>query len=194
MKTPSTHSAGPLDPSAPLLDPVPYRLDESDDIMSVIRELVDGSHPGIFTTVDAEGYPQARWMSTLSCTDFPYLYTLTAPSSRKVQHVEQSGKAGWMFFNRDLSLVVNLFGTADVLRDGKSLKEVWNQIRDKKHAYFLKNCTEGPGCVVIRTHILRAECTTPQNYMHFNVAPEEVMPESPVDEPKGGPRKRSRQE
>ncbi|SDU00313.1 General stress protein 26 [Verrucomicrobium sp. GAS474] len=160
--------------NAPALVPLPYQAEESEDIMGLVRELIDGDQPGLLSTVDEQGFPRTRWMSTLACQDFPYLYTLTAPSSRKVAQLQARPRVSWTFFNRDLTLVVNLTGRATVLTDAKTVKRVWNQVRDKHHAYFLQNCAEGPSTAVICTRVERVECTTPQNYMHFQINPEEI--------------------
>jgi len=163
MKTPAQISAAP------------YRLDESEDILGVVRTLIDGTRPGILATLDGKGFPRMRWMSSLACGEFPNLYTLTASTSRKIDHLRDHPRVTWMFFNIDLSLVVTLIGRADVLEDRKALAHVWNHVTDKQHAYFLRNCTNGPSTAVIRTRIERVECTTPENYMHFDVPPSEVI-------------------
>jgi general stress protein 26 len=53
-------------------------------IISMARELLKGGNPGIFSTIDQSGFPQSRWMATMSFDDFPDLYTLTSATSRKV--------------------------------------------------------------------------------------------------------------
>ncbi|HEY8965836.1 MAG TPA: pyridoxamine 5'-phosphate oxidase family protein [Candidatus Methylacidiphilales bacterium] len=159
----------------PLIDPTPFRLEEGDDIVGLLRQLVNGDHPGVLATMDRDGLPRMRWMASLSFEFFPYLYTLTSPSSRKVDQLKQHREVSWMFFNADLTLVVNLFGHAEVIEDEKTIQEVWKHVRDKEHSYFLRNCIEGPGCAVIRTTIERVECTTPQNYMHFDVPRDSLL-------------------
>ncbi|HEY8966652.1 MAG TPA: pyridoxamine 5'-phosphate oxidase family protein [Candidatus Methylacidiphilales bacterium] len=160
--------------SAPLIDPSPFRLEECEDIFGAIRHLIDGSHPGVLATVDDAGIPRMRWMASLSFEAFPYLYTMTSAESRKIAHIRSHPGVSWMFFNQSLSLVVNLTGRAEVLEDARSIRDAWNQVRDKKHSYFLKNCTEGPACAVVRTRVERIECTTPENYMHFDIRPDSV--------------------
>ncbi|MDE1170874.1 MAG: pyridoxamine 5'-phosphate oxidase family protein [Verrucomicrobium sp.] len=155
--------------SSGFFNPVPYKIEESEDLFRVLRTLVSGAHPGILATVDEKGFPRMRWMASLSCEDFPYLYTLTSPASRKVTQLRANPQVSWMFFNQDLSMVVNLIGRADVLEDEKSIREMWNRVRDKKHAYFLRSGGEDRGSAVVRTRVERVECVTPENYMHFEV-------------------------
>ncbi len=146
-----------------------YDADDSEDIIGQVKALIDGTHPGVLTTVDPAGKPHARWMATLSLEKLPYLYSLTSDRSRKIDDIEGNPAVNWMFSSSDLSLVVNLCGTARVCRDTMSLILAWRQIKDKSHAYFLKNYTEGSGCVVLETHIDAIECCTPKNAMKFRV-------------------------
>jgi len=44
-----------------------------DQITNMARELLRGGNPGIFSTVDQSGFPQSRWMATMSFDDFPDL-------------------------------------------------------------------------------------------------------------------------
>jgi general stress protein 26 len=79
-----------------------------DQIISMARELLQGGNPGIFSTIDQSGFPQSRWMATMSFDDFPDLYTLTSATSRKVAQIQERPTVHWMFSNHDLSFVVNL--------------------------------------------------------------------------------------
>jgi Uncharacterized stress protein (general stress protein 26) len=60
-----------------------------EQIISMARELLQGGNPGTFSTVDQEGFPQSRWMATMSFDDFPDLYTLTSATSRKVAQIQE---------------------------------------------------------------------------------------------------------
>jgi general stress protein 26 len=156
-------------PDIPLTPVETYEIDESDDIFGQMKQLIDGAHPGVLTTIDAAGRPQARWMATLSLEKLPHIYTLSSSKSRKVAEIEANPEVNWMFSNADLSLVVNLSGRARILRDGKSLVRVWNHVKSKSNAYFLKNCTEGSAHVAIETTVRTVECTTPKNALRFRV-------------------------
>jgi hypothetical protein len=59
-----------------------------DQIITMARQLLQGGNPGIFSTVDQSGFPQSRWMATMSFDDFPDLYTFDLrhePKSRPNQ-------------------------------------------------------------------------------------------------------------
>lgn len=149
-----------------------FNIEDSDDIIGVAKGLVDGRHFGILGTVDEKGSPAVRWMSTLSFDEFPRFYTLTHPRSRKVEQIKHHSEVTWMFSNHDLSLILNLKGTARVITDRPILKRVWKQIEDKSHAYFLKQYADAPGFVVIETTVETIECTSPCNTLSFTIAPE----------------------
>ncbi len=131
------------------------------EIYHLTRRLIDGSHPGVLTTVDEGGCPHSRWMATLSFDDFPDIYTLTSPTSAKISQVAANPQVGWMFSDDDRSVVVNLLGRAEIVTDTCEIKRAWRIIQDKSHAYFLDHFAEGPGFAVLRTTIERIDCAVP---------------------------------
>ena len=148
---------------------------DREQIISMARQLLIGNNPGILSTVDQSGFPQSRWMATMSFEDFPDLYTLTAATSRKVAQIQEHPIVHWMFSNHDLSFVVNLTGRAEIfLRDAQTMKRVWKQITDKSRAFFLGDSAEGPGFVVIHTKVEMIECTIPRKVLRFLISPEEM--------------------
>ena len=72
------------------------------------RRLLRADNVGMFCTIDESGFPQARWMATMSFDDFPDLYTLTSARSRKVAQIQAHPTVHWVFSNRDLTFIVNL--------------------------------------------------------------------------------------
>jgi general stress protein 26 len=144
-------------------------------IISMARELLKGGNPGIFSTIDQSGFPQSRWMATMSFDDFPDLYTLTSATSRKVAQIQKHPIVHWMFCNQDLSFVVNLTGRAEIyLREADAMKRIWRQIADKSRAFFLGDSVKGPGFVVIHTKVKRIECTIPRKVLTFSIDPAEI--------------------
>ncbi len=144
-------------------------------VIGIARQLLKSNNPGVLSTIDQTGFPQSRWMSTMSFDDFPNLYTLTAASSRKVGQIKEHPVVQWMFTDRDLSIVVNLTGRAEIfLRDAETMKRVWRQIVDKSRAYFMNNAVEGPGFVVIHTKVEMVECCIPKRALRFLIDPDEM--------------------
>jgi general stress protein 26 len=163
----------------PQIDTNALDLDDAEDIYGLVQELIDGTHPGILTTVDAEGRPQARWMSTFCVDTFPVFYTLTAPGTRKVTQIQGHPEVNWMFFNRDLSLIVTLGGKARVVTEAKLLRKAWKRVKDKTLAYFLRDLNAGPDFIAIETRVESIECNSPKNFLRFSVKPGEIRPWPP---------------
>jgi general stress protein 26 len=155
-------------------DPNTYDIEDSEDVINLAKSIVNGHYPGILGTIDAEGKPQMRWMSTLALDDFPVFQTLTSPESRKVQELKEHPEVNWMFFNKDLSLVVNLKGKAKVISDGPTLKRIWQRIVDMSHAYFLEHYHKKPGFCAIETVVESIELHSPKHNVHFTLKPFEM--------------------
>ena len=159
-------------------DSTTYDIENSDDVINLAKSLVNGHFPGILATIDADGRPHTRWMSTLAFDQFPVFHSLTAPGSRKVEDIKAHPEVNWMFFNKDLSLIVNLKGRARIVEDGPSLKRIWQRIVDMSHAYFLEQYNRKPGFCAIETVVETIECASPKNDVHFTLKPFEMAPAS----------------
>lgn len=158
---------------APEIDNDSFDMEDAEDVIGLAKSLVDGRHLGILTTVNEKGKPEVRWMSTLAFDRFPVFHTLTAADSRKVRQIAANPAVNWMFFNHDLSLILNLTGTARILTDRRTLKHIWKEAKDKSHAYFLKAYEKTP-YVAIETTIDSIECNSPKNGLRFLVTPHEL--------------------
>ncbi|HEY5895599.1 MAG TPA: pyridoxamine 5'-phosphate oxidase family protein [Chthoniobacterales bacterium] len=158
----------------PEIDSESFDIEDSEDIIGLAKSLVNGRHPGILCTVDQEGKPAVRWMSTLSFDEFPIFHTLTSPNSRKVGQIQQHPDVNWMFSNSDKSLILNLIGKAKVLTETRTLKRIWKKVEDKSHAYFLQEYAKAPGFVVIETSVTAIECSSPMNALRFAINPPDL--------------------
>ena len=148
-----------------------YDIANSGHIIGLSKSLVNGQQPGILGTIDSNGVPRMRWMSTLSFDEFPVFHSLTAPDSRKVLEIKAHPQVSWMFFNADKSLVLNLRGKATIIAETSRLKQIWRRIVDTSHAYFLNQYTKKPGFVVIETLVESIECSSPENALRFEIDP-----------------------
>jgi hypothetical protein len=74
----------------------------ADYVIGLAKKLANGKRPGVLATVDEQGMPHLRWMATLSLKDFPLLYTITSPTSRKIQHIRRNPNVNWMFSNEEM--------------------------------------------------------------------------------------------
>ena len=152
---------------SPANDPKGSEFVKNRDFAGLAKQMVDGSHHGVLTTVDRAGKPHVRWMGTLSFHDFPRFYALTAPTSRKITQIQENPSVEWMFSNPELSIILNLVGTAAVVVDIPIIKRVWKLIEDKSEAYFLNVPVKGAGFSVIETTVRRIECTLPREYLRL---------------------------
>jgi len=92
------------------------------EILSQLESIIDASRVGILATTDEEGRPAMRWMTPAVMRGRPAtLYAVTAPSFRKVIHLQSNPRVEWMFQSRDLNRILNLKGTARLI-DNPSLK------------------------------------------------------------------------
>jgi general stress protein 26 len=136
-------------------------------VIRLAKQLADGNRPGVLATVDRAGIPHVRWMSTLSLQEFPLLYALTSPASRKVEEIRANPKVTWMFTTENSSLVVNLSGTAKILSDKSDINRIWRIIENKSNAFFLSLDTDASGVAVIETLIEDMECVVPRYDLHY---------------------------
>jgi general stress protein 26 len=171
MKTPIY----PL-PSYRAEDSSSFSLDDCDDVLGLLKALIDGSHPGLLTTVDEANHPHARWMATLAFDNFPFVYSLTARKSRKLAHIAKNPYVDWTFSNENLSLVLNLSGIAKALSEPAQIKKVWRLVKDKSHAYFLDNFSENPEFVALETTVTGIECCIPQSGLRWSVEADSLKP------------------
>ena len=135
--------------------------------IELAKKLADGKRPGILATVDEYGTPHLRWMATLSLHEFPLLYTITSPTSRKIRHINDHPSVSWMFSNEEMNVIVNIRGKGRVINDPGKMQQIWKLLEDKSRAYFLSIAANGPGFAVIETEIEEIDCIAPKYDITF---------------------------
>ncbi|MCE0498781.1 MAG: pyridoxamine 5'-phosphate oxidase family protein [Methylacidiphilales bacterium] len=143
------------------------REEVANHAIDLAKKLADGKRPGILGTVDQQGMPHMRWMATLSLHDFPLLYTITSPKSRKIEHIRHNPSVSWMFSDDTMTMIVNLRGKARIADDAGKMLHVWNLLEDKSKAYFLSIGADGLGYAVIETEIEDIDCIVPKYDIKF---------------------------
>ncbi|HUB67839.1 MAG TPA: pyridoxamine 5'-phosphate oxidase family protein [Candidatus Methylacidiphilales bacterium] len=139
-------------------------------VIRLAQQLADGNHPGVLATVGQEGNPHLRWMGTLSFQEFPHLYALTSPLSRKVGHIRVHPQVSWMFATDTSSMVINLSGKASILTDQGAINRIWRLIENKSNAYFLSLNMNADGVAVIDTVVEDIECIVPHYDLRYTHA------------------------
>lgn len=143
-------------------------------VIELAKKLANGKRPGILATVDEQGMPHMRWMATLSLRDWPLLYTITSPASRKVQHIGKNPNVSWMFTNEEMNVIVNIRGKARIATDFGKRQHVWKLLEDKSKAYFLSIAADGPGFAVIETEIEDIDAIIPKYDIKFHAEGSEL--------------------
>jgi general stress protein 26 len=151
----------------PFKSPQKEAAKHAEYVIDLAKKLADGKRPGILATVDEHGMPHLRWMATLSLHDFPLLYTITSPASRKIQHIIHNPSVSWMFSNEEMNIIINIRGKARIASDRGKMQQVWKLLEDKSKAYFLSIATDGPGFAVIETEIEDIDCVLPKYNIKF---------------------------
>ena len=136
-------------------------------VIDLAKKLAGGERPGVLATVDEHGMPHVRWMATLSLRDWPLLYTITSPASRKIRHIKRNPRVSWMFSNEEMSIIINIRGKARITSDSGKMQQVWKLLEDKSKAYFLSIASDGPGFAVIETEIEDIDCILPKYEIRF---------------------------
>jgi general stress protein 26 len=113
-------------------------------------------------------------MATLSLQEFPMLYTITSPNSRKIAHINRNPEVSWMFTNEEMNAIININGKAQITSDSAKMNRIWKLLEDKSKAYFLSIHTDGPGFAVIETEIEDIECVIPKYDFRFLAHPEDL--------------------
>jgi len=153
--------------SDPLKPPNEEAAKHAEYVIDLAKKLAGGERPGVLATVDEHGMPHVRWMATLSLRDWPLLYTITSPASRKVQHIKRNPGVSWMFSNDELNIIINLRGKARISSDAGKMQQVWKLLEDKSKAYFLSIAADEAGFAVIETEIEEIDCILPKYDIKF---------------------------
>ena len=153
--------------SDPIQSPNEKATKHAEYVIDLAKKLADGKRPGVLATVDEQGMPHLRWMATLSLHDWPLLYTITSPASKKIQHINKNPNVSWMFSNEEMNVIVNIRGKARIASDAGKMQRVWKMLEDKSKAYFLSIAADGPGFAVIETEIEDIDCIVPKYDIRF---------------------------
>ena len=146
----------------PLKPPQENAAKHAEYVIDLAKKMADGKRPGVLATVDEHGMPHLRWMATISLNDWPLLYTITSPTSRKIGHINANPNVSWMFSNDEMNIVINIRGKARIASDFGKMQRVWKLLEDKSKAYFLSIASDGPGFAVIETEIEDIDAIVPK--------------------------------
>lgn len=124
------------------------------DDLQKLREMVKDIDFCMLTTVDQNGDPHSRPMSSNGDID-PNgdIWFFTAASSHKVSEIAELPKVNVSFADPDNQHYVSITGTAQLLRDRKKIDELW---RPEFKMWFPKG-KDDPEVALLKVRLERAE-------------------------------------
>lgn len=135
------------------------------EVLANCIKVVNNNYVGMLTTVDAQGQPYSRWMSSsLAANGIQRLYTLAGRKSRKMDHIQTNPNVCWVFSDEGHRNVVTLYGQATISTSGGLMQEVWDHLMDAARVYVMASLgnAEDIEYAVIDTHVERIEFLSPK--------------------------------
>ena len=143
---------------------------EFPELFARLERLVEASKVGILTTMDAERYPQSRWMTPVVVRGRPgYVYAVTAPDSSKAAQIREHPKVEWFFQSKILDEVLSASGDAVLVNDPQAKAEVLEAIGPNLQIFWRVN-PNAKNLVIVETEIQKLSCFYPmRNERHSAV-------------------------
>lgn len=118
----------------------------SRDIMNSALKLVEKSKNIVVSSIDDQGYPNAKMMFNARERDgIKYFYLTTNTSSLRVSQFKKNPKASLYFSDTRFFKGLMLLGDMEVLTDEKSKELIW---RDGDEIYYPLGVTDPDYCVL----------------------------------------------
>ena len=103
-------------------------MDNEDLRDKVLNVMELGREIFVFSTVDDEGRPHARYMATLDYEDdYSAFFLGCKASSSKVQHIRRNASAQLLFAAPDFLQVVTISGQASAIDSMEKKREFWEK-------------------------------------------------------------------
>jgi general stress protein 26 len=126
---------------------------DSKQMMNTLDRLLEEAKVAILANIDESGNPSMRWMSPgLVRGQEGLLYAVTSPKFKKTSQLEKNPSVQWMVQTRDLSEIVSIRGTMQVL-DNPSLRSTVMEAIGTKLATFWKINENDTDVVILETVI-----------------------------------------
>ncbi len=134
------------------------------DLLARAIKVVNDATVGVMCTVDRDGRPQGRWMTTVAQNGIRTIITLTAMTTRKVAELEADPHVCWVFSAEEFDDVVTLHGTAKVHRNALAGMQAWDRLARAAQTYAFGSIrgSDDPQIVAIDTTIERVEIISPK--------------------------------
>ncbi len=141
---------------------------ELNSLLDVAERILDSSHAAVLSTVDEKGRPSSRWMTpTVLRGQSGSLYSVTAPSFRKVNHINEHARVSWLIQTKSLDEVVEIVGKATIIDNPTLKSDVLEAIGPHMMAFWHINPNE-TDLVVIETMIEQIDYYRPMKGEHYS--------------------------
>lgn len=128
-------------------------MDQEKNDIRKLGELIKGSHTVMFTTVDSEGRPHSRPM-TSHVTGFDgTLWFLTNAHSLKITELERDHEVSVSYVNHNDSHYVSVSGKTAVVKDPKKIKDLWSPVHETR----FPEGPNDPNITLLKVKVERAE-------------------------------------
>ena len=133
----------------------------AEELLARLERLLGTAKVGMFTTVDAMGFPHNRWMTpALVRGRGGYIYAVTAPDSNKAEHIRSHSQVAWTVQSTVLDEVFTTYGTASLIQDPHTTAEVLEAIGPNLAIFWRVN-PNSRNLVVVETAIKEISCFFP---------------------------------
>ncbi len=130
---------------------------DNKQMMNILDRLLEEAKVAILANIDEDGKPVMRWMSPgLVRGQEGLLYAVTSPNFKKTVQLEKNPNVQWMVQKKDLSEVVSIKGSMQVL-DNPSLRSMVLEAIGTKLATFWKVNMNDTEVVILETVIEEME-------------------------------------
>ena len=128
--------------------------DSREEALQKLREMVKDIDFCMLTTIDENGDPHSRPMSSNGDIDPDGdLWFFTSLSSHKVSEIENSPKVNLSFADPDNQRYISITGAAQLVRDPQKIEELW---RPEFKIWFPKG-KDDPEVALLRVNLQKGE-------------------------------------
>jgi len=107
-----------------------YKLKQDisrDSLLILARTIVDSADSKTFITVDQDGKPQARIMSSFAPEEDWVIWLGTSPKSRKVKQIKNNPNVMVFYYDSDSHSYVSVAGQARLVSDSDKKTHYWKK-------------------------------------------------------------------
>lgn len=129
---------------------------------SIIKKSIHENQAAVMTTLSRDNKPHSCYMSANHFNEYNQIYTITAPSSRKVENILQNGLVQWLFLSIENNISATLNCHASIIMTPAKIKHYLSITENLDQAHFLPHQSEyGMKFILIESNIHSIEISDP---------------------------------